>query len=88
MKESAEWGTLSISQPFVDKDYPVVREPRSLPERQRRVAYPGRRRAILAFSGPYAGIILSQADIVRHNLVHNIVQAYDRKKQEQSESRK
>ena len=27
---------------------------------------------------------LSQADIVRHNLVHNIVQAYDRKKQQQS----
>ena len=29
---------------------------------------------------------LSEADIVRHNLVHNIVQAYDRKKQERSES--
>lgn len=30
---------------------------------------------------------LSEADIVRHNLVHNIVQAYDQKKQQQNESR-
>ncbi len=62
----------SISQWFVNQDNFVIRKPRLLPEHQHRIADPCRPRAVLAFPGFHAGIVLPQPDIVcyRRDIPH------------------